>query len=219
MKKDNIIDWTRDRVNSIVFDSNTFIYTKAISPEAFRKDGYKLGGGNFLVALGIFSSLGFIAKVYAILANKFVKNKDGSINETEAIWSLISDMPYNISLGLPKDKQFVTDNWRQIRHALVHMSYPKLTIFSWGGEKGLSFEEIIRKIQNTTKKPFFKLGVRIELLASYLYKIIDWMELELNESKYELDSIKKAENWINESLYITEEELKNREKFYQDLED
>jgi hypothetical protein len=219
MKKDNIIDRTRDRVNSIVFDSNVFTYTKATNPEAFKNESYKLGGGNFLVALGIFSSLGFIAKVYVTLIDKTVKNRDGTINETDAIWSLINDMPDNISLGLPKNKQFVAEQWQQIRHALVHMSYPKLTIVSWGGGKDLNYEQIIQKIQTSKKKPFFKLGVRIELLANYLYKIIDWMEAEFSEGNYGINSVRKAEDWINESLYITKEESKTREEFKKDLED
>lgn len=219
MEDHELISMLRDRIKRITDDANTFTFVKTTTPNALNNYDLNLGGGNFLVALGLFTCLGFLAKTYVLLTNQAVLNSSKDINETDAVWKLIKNLPNHIDLGLPKEKEFVEAHWKQVRNSLAHMAVSKLTVFSFGVEKGLSYKEVIDSLKNTDKKPFFKFGVRNEVLSIYLHRILDWMNDEIQSGKYDVETIEKVREWYEDSLYTTEEDLEIRMKYWHLLED
>lgn len=61
------------RVNYLVSDSRTFLWTRIVNKETFEKQkGKGIGGGNFLIVIGAFACLNLLSKIYWILS----KNSD-----------------------------------------------------------------------------------------------------------------------------------------------
>jgi len=65
-KKTELLRIVDDRVNMMIADTNTFIWLRHNHPDELRKNK-EIGGGNLLMALGLFSALNLMVKVHKIL--------------------------------------------------------------------------------------------------------------------------------------------------------
>ena len=66
-KLEELASLIENRPFSIIADTNTFVWARAEHPAVFSEIK-EIGGGNFLIVLGLFAVIGYLAKINAILA-------------------------------------------------------------------------------------------------------------------------------------------------------
>ena len=142
-EKETIVQYI-GRAKSLVYDSNTFLKVRT---ERLFYLGEQFGGGNLLIALGLFSALSYLAKIYVLLEGhelpalkdiETAKNnfkaldkkitdyyrpvRPDEINETLAFTKLLSDQNCPQNLGI--DKNEYAKIYNDIRNHLSHRVAP-----------------------------------------------------------------------------------------------
>ncbi len=121
----------------ITNDCRTFLAAKTQSKRTFdlHKSG-EIGGGNILCAIGLFSLLNLLSKVFVLAKNydRYMKTETekGTVNETDAFAEFISYLQSkDFDLGLPLAKSENKKIWGLIRDELSHMAWPAGAISSY----------------------------------------------------------------------------------------
>ncbi len=124
----------------ITKDCRTFFAAKTQSSTTHQMIiSGEIGGGNLLCAIGLFSLLNLVSKVYLLtkdfdhyLTPGSTGVRDGQVNETDAFSELVEYLQTSgVDLGLAVDKTSNKDVWRRIRSELTHMSWPDAAISSF----------------------------------------------------------------------------------------
>lgn len=167
----------------LVNDSNTFLKVRT-ERKFYIDSSLRLGGGNFMIALGLFSALSYLAKLYVLLSGKctlpttvdienakdlFKKNTDfrnyfyqkrsDSINETDAFIKLLSDPDCPQNFGLGKDEY--SKIYTSVRNHLAHRIRPDygytMTSIQTDEGKEIPYEDI-RSVIDRSSQPVFEKG-------------------------------------------------------------
>ena len=154
--KEQIIDYV-DRAIAVAKDCHLLFWVRTQDTEKFDEltgNDY-VGGGNFLIGIGCFVALNYLAKIYALLKNKpkpiteeqsakaaaikeelvtkdeeserlIITAREGVINETDAFMQLIKDAASEHRLGLPlDDNAALSDFYDRWRNRFIHMIVPE----------------------------------------------------------------------------------------------
>lgn len=119
--------------NGLKADANTFLWAKSqanFDSELVRNEGsiYRMGGGNFLIALSALSFISLLAKIHTILKTEkceelFSRYGVYCGDETKAVRDFVVEI--NVEINIIKDTQNIEKFWRLVRHGLVHSFLPK----------------------------------------------------------------------------------------------
>lgn len=122
------------RAKGITNDCRTFLWARLEHPESIDDDpSLELGGGNLLMASGLFATLGYLATIYVLLTGKEERSSrnDKEIIASDAFVDLMKDCPIKLGLnGLNEiELKKFWDRWRnQLTHRLVPGRGTALTI-------------------------------------------------------------------------------------------
>ncbi len=143
---ENLKSYIGDRTKNLVYDSNTFLKVRFEKPFEI---GGEIGGGNLLIALGLFAVLSYLAKVYKALrggrptteeeaknARKILNNNpqlkqylipkiQGQFNETDAFYELIKDAHKEAQINFGLQPKKYREIYSAIRHKLTHIIAPQ----------------------------------------------------------------------------------------------
>lgn len=107
------------RVKSITSDCRTFLWARLQHYDDLNNQGLGLGGGNLLMANGLFSSLGYLGKIYVQLMDTAEWHRN-RIKEGDAFQKLINACPEKLGLDTLSGDD-VKAFWGQWRNGLAHM--------------------------------------------------------------------------------------------------
>lgn len=176
----------------------------------------EFGGGNFLMAQGLFATLNLLAKVYVLLVDKEERGKCSDINETKAFHTLVSDLPTEIRLGL--EGPDIDRAWQSFRNTPAHMGRPKEITLAYDveikpedlpkvEETSKAAELVSKKIAALFSKedPSFSkkdgfLHCNVDLLARDLGKITQWLTEEI--MKADQEHAEKCLDWISTKFIV-----------------
>jgi len=198
-----LIDEVQKRTELIVNDIRSFSYSKIKKANDSRSYINKIGGGNFLCALGIFSVLNLLAKINSILNGKRYENKnkkwgiyddDGKkiVSEKECFVELYSDTTSLIKWGL-KNKKDARDFWDNYRNSLSHVTVPKDGVAAYDEKelKDEDFDVFINKLKQDNRNIYGLNGINsirqeclaiaVELFNEKLLDICDFVKDKINK--------------------------------------
>lgn len=145
----------QDRLFAMIHDCETFIYLQLEKQREYNNASHSLGigGGNFLIALGLFSAIDFIAVCnyvykYGYLGRQDKREKYKKLNKEQEVKDakkvlrdnyLILEKSLNTTSAFTKliesafpewnlSEEVLTNFWDNYRHALVHLSVPRMRI-------------------------------------------------------------------------------------------
>jgi hypothetical protein len=224
-KKTELLRIVDDRANMMIADTNTFIWLRHNHPDELRKNK-EIGGGNLLMALGLFSALNLMAKVHKILrkgkgcivqkadvqefrsiVKKYPELKGKIqplavgqvINEEDAFVKLIKDS--NAKFGLSDEG--LRAAWQSFRNYLSHTATIRPGHSSVTFQiKSRNFEQFIEK-ENNRKRPVFGFnqhGLRFypDTLNIEVRYIRDWLLNKIKEEYFTNDKIEDAFDWVQD---------------------
>lgn len=199
--KKELIREIEQRVDLIVNDNRTFIYSKIKEASDNRQYINKFGGGNFLSTLGIFSALNLLAKVNAIL-NKASVQKDKSIfrlyqnkrslSEKEAFAGLYKDTRKFINWGLDSENE-AKEFWDKYRNSLSHTAIPKDGVAASSSDqlRGINFDVFILSLKVSNRSIYGLNGldsnknlcqaINVELFNEKLLDICDFIIKKIDQ--------------------------------------
>lgn len=220
--KEEIARYIGDRTKNLTNDSNTFLWVRTEHYNALE-NAPEIGGGNLLIAIGLFAALNHLAKIYSLLkGGKFVTKeeaenakrshremdkqtrnlmrpkREGEMNETEAFKKLVMESPA-ANLGIRQgDLEKVYDAFR---NKLTHMVAPRagdivLTFVPPAEGSGVSYIELKKSIM-----------LRDELAFRYKEDGL----LECNVDLLSRD-VEKIANWLVDAIEndrFTETNIRN----------
>jgi len=112
------INIIKDRLNGVQNDLKAFLY---IRKENLQHKHDNIGGGNIVVALSLFTCLGFLGKAYYCTEKPNNFDPDGSANETEVFIHFMKFIQRSgIDLGLPTKGDILELVWDGFRNQLAH---------------------------------------------------------------------------------------------------
>jgi hypothetical protein len=185
-----------------------------------------MGGGNLLIAMGLFATLNYLGKIYWLLrgepvftkgdeakkalgklpaeiADLFSPKRDGFIDETLAFKELIEDASDVSKLGLQKSD--IVKAYTEVRHKLTHMIAPRVgNVMLANISKDKTFELVKSEIY-ADQKPSFSYqddGVRlcdVDRLNRDVSKIRDWLVKAVENGKYDAN-IDTSLAWVEKAL-------------------
>lgn len=202
------------RSGMIVNDCRTFLAAKTQSQKTFdmAKSG-QIGGGNLLCAVGLFSILSLLSKVFVLVKNydhwiDLTKNssREGGVNETYAFAEFVDYLQKNnLNLGLPNKKDENQKIWSRIRDELSHMAWPLHPISS---NSPMDYDENmeIAKLEVMLKgfgPPFFEatieghkeLVVNVDRLYMYMEDVVAVLNHFIDSA--ENKNVTRAFKWIS----------------------
>jgi hypothetical protein len=167
-----------ERVRLFSGDCRTFWRVRLQQNKWFHRWG--LGGGNFVMALAMFSALNFLAKAYALIfrPNAFTK-KNGELrcNETDAFNWLIKALHQDgIDLGIPDSE--ATAVWRTFRNKLAHVAKPGSFVEVYDPKKSVSPSAAERRVRTGGPAFFKKKGhwmCNADRLSVDAFAVGDWV--------------------------------------------
>lgn len=225
-EKEKLVDYI-NRSQAIIADTNTYIWLRSVNPKILN-DIPELGGGNLLMALGLFAVINYLGKIYTILkggipvtkdqadaANQWLKDKNikdsgfekiietkrfGQLNETEAFKTLLNDCP-GLNLGLsPEELKGV---WHNIRNKLTHVVSPGKDYQINARLGGGTYEKAKKEAFNFNRVFYIDGSVRVhcnvDVLGIKVEKIKEWIIEQLNSNTFEEDNINRALRWVQEN--------------------
>lgn len=197
--KDEVISYIADRTGNIVNDAYTFLWVRTTHLKEFEAKGF--GGGNLLVALGLFATMNYLGKVYYLLIGNpahYNEKDELKVDETQAFKELILAVPTISRLGLKEDE--IVPAYKEIRHKLTHRIAPDFGNTMLANISPNKDFETVRSIIETDKINTFeyKDGVRlcdVDRLARDVNKISLWLVGEIKASKFD-PNIEVAFEWL-----------------------
>ena len=210
-----LIDEVQKRTELIVNDIRSFSYSKIKKANDSRSYINKIGGGNFLCALGIFSVLNLLAKINSILNGKKI------VNEKECFVELYSDTTSLIKWGL-KNKEDARDFWDNYRNNLSHVTVPKDGVAAYDEKelKDEDFDVFINKLKQDNRNIYGLNGINsirkeclaiaVELFNEKLLDICDFVKDKINKCDNK-NILVNIENLLN-GKRRQRNQMKNNEK-------
>jgi len=230
-KKESVIQHIQ-HAKSLVFDSNTFLKVRV---ERTFYIGEGLGGGNLLIALGLFSALSYLAKMYVLLSGYwkipnleeiqdakevyrqmdkntqqyfFVKRQD-QVNETDAFKRLLSDPNCPQNFGI--DETDYPKVYSDIRNHLSHRILPNhgyvVVTFQTNENEELAYGEVMQRIKESNKPVFEKNGNSVNCFVDLLGRDVEKISDWLI---WEINAGKFPEENIDEAYKWLEAEFENK---------
>lgn len=142
---------------------------------------WKLGGGNFIMALAMFSALNFLAKVHLGVSRS--NPSKGKTTDSDAFKWLIKALHEDgLDLGIPDNEAGAV--WHNFRDKLTHVAKPGSFVGVYDRKKSFS-PSAAEKMVRTEKPSFYKNNGR-------------WM---CNADRLSVDVIKVAE-WVCEKVDV-----------------
>ncbi len=132
MTKEELIGILVELANGLKADANTFLWAKSqtnFASELVQNDKsiYRMGGGNFPIALSSLAFVSLLAKIYKILitddCKELFKENDVFKDETGAVKDFIKKINNQIRIieNIENNNRF----WKLLRHGLAHVFLPK----------------------------------------------------------------------------------------------
>lgn len=180
-----------DRTRYITNDCRTFLWARFQYYPDIQNSHLEIGGGNILIAMGLFGVLGYLSKIYVLLADKarYSDPKCGKprVNETEAFKDFIKNCPYKLNLDQLRDED-LRKLWNRWRNKLAHLLVQKEgTAEAFVADKvnlalAGKYEEVKDSLRANVDIKIFTFNsaedwwhCNVDLLASELDKIADWL--------------------------------------------
>ncbi len=151
--------YIRDRTKNITKDCRTLLFFKQEYNGEYHAHEDILGGGNLLIATGLFAALEYLSKIYYVLKVGYenIPNSDKpaptrrphEIHLEKPLFELIGDYPINFglqTLGRPRLKKF----WHKWRNKLAHLlaQDPRWGAVEAFDDLGLNFQNTETYIEN-----------------------------------------------------------------------
>lgn len=196
-------------IQYIIQDCKSFIYIRLNQIDDYRNHNFGIGGGNILMALGLFSTLGYLSKIFVILSkDNYKKNKWGDINETEAFLNLMNITPHDLGFKKIGDDN-IRKQWRRWRHKLVHLTVPQGQIQACDAEHQPilknQYQCYLEQLKNLRNKNSFNLIPNFELFSVDIDKLVTDVE---KISLWVIDQIKCCrQERVDEAVHWIEREL------------
>ena len=225
-KLEELASLIENRPFSIIADTNTFVWARAEHRAVFSEIK-EIGGGNFLIVLGLFAVIGYLAKINAILNGRDVVTKTqkdhakellkpifkehpeikdrvlvkrvGQINETDAFKQLMEDA--HISWGMPQNDLFKV--WDDLRNKLTHMVIPE-NGYQLNTRMGGENYKQAKEVADQSGMVFMKMADgRIHLFVDNFINKTDglrfWLANEVRLGKHAEENIDIALSWLREN--------------------
>lgn len=203
--KSELISFIKNRTQNITNDCRTFLWFKSVHNKEYKSiNNLRIGGGNLLMAIGLFSSMEYLCKIYYVLKIGYenIPNSDKQKGRNDIKWQkplnvLITDYPADFgikSLSSDKIKLF----WKNWRHKLAHLLAQDPL---WGqvnafDNRNENYNEAMENLKNTI--PFIQENGRwicnADRLAKEIDSISDWLIKETD--KYDDNRIKNTFEWL-----------------------
>jgi hypothetical protein len=201
-----------DRVKNITNDGRTFLWLRSVYFNDLKNDNIKIGGGNLLIAMGNFSVLEYLSKVFYCLSKPLsqLPHKNGHFdpNAVDCFYHLIKNAKYPIDLGvedLKKDE--VIKFWDDWRNKLAHFNVQRynnsaVSFLSTDDTKDEGQYILLINGQKAQRPSFEKMtdGWRcyVDLLNRDNDKIAEYIADFVAESKD--DNKKLLKKWLDSNL-------------------
>jgi hypothetical protein len=196
-------DEIKGRVQFFSNDCSTFWRVRLQQNKWFHR--WKLGGGNFVIALATFSALNFLAKVYAFVfkPKAFHRTKSGEwrINETDAFnWMIDALLKDGIDLGIPLNE--ATAIWNHFRNKLAHIAKPGSFVGVYDFKKSVS-SSAAEKAVRTGKPSFFKHSnghwmCNADRLSLDILRVADWV-CEKVDACTDQGALQQLSDWMSQT--------------------
>lgn len=211
--------------NMMVADAYTFL---KIRVERKSYIGEDLGGGNFLIALGLFSALGYLAKIYVLLTGKyalpdiegitkakehlnavvdsnlkeyFMIKRPDQINERDAFSKLLSDPDCPHNLGASKEAY--SNIYHDVRDHLAHRLKPNFgyTMVAMQTDEGheIEFGKIKQAIESSNNKVMDESGnLYVDFLGRDIKRISSWLIKKIDNDEFKEKDIEITHKWLEQ---------------------
>lgn len=193
----------RERASHICKDAHTFLWARTQHYDEFKQNT-ELGGGNLLVGIGLFAVLSYLSKIFVQLEGSAVFNRDGSVNETDAVKKLLSAYPSTVNLGL--EIEDVESVYKNMRHYLTHFVAPRYGNPMITHEQKADFEVYSSQLKSSAEFSFdeFEGGgtyCDVDKFAYDLEELTKWLAQAVDSpDKYSDDRMKTVFEWLNSAL-------------------
>jgi len=198
-----------DRVKNITNDCRSFIKLRIDCEHEIEK--HDLGGGNLLEGMGLFSVVGYLAKIYYVSRGGYLKSNGEVPDETKRVGEFISSVPEQFfpgidDHGLPK-KEAAIKIWGKFRHALTHLIAPKGMIIAYDKESfvqnGMHQFKDVEENYSNSKSSFISGDYFFADIALYrLNELAHWLaSCVMNERDiYKDQHVSKTIKYLDEQL-------------------
>lgn len=155
------VDIIDDRIIGIFNDLKTYIDLRKDNRQHRNNDyGDNLGGGNMVMALGLFSALGLLSKAYMAVASSERGEFDKSFNdrgyardEQKIFVEFVEFLGDNVALFDPQSRSRTSYRkvWERFRDFTTHTLVPDqgniVVTYSWKEKQAKSVDEILEQIK------------------------------------------------------------------------
>lgn len=218
--REELAEIIQNRTHSLIADANAFIWLRAEQGTVLQ-DG-RIGGGNFLMALGLFSIINFLGKVYSLLedpsiaitqeeveeAKQLVKSVDGlkankafelkrvgQINETTSSLKLFAECPY-LDSGFSEDE--LRRVWDGVRNNLSHMIVPyngiTIVVRAGGGKFDAARSDL--EIQPAFRKMADgRMHCDVDALSLRIEQVAEWLSKKILANEYSEEALMRILGW------------------------
>jgi hypothetical protein len=194
----------------IVHDVQTFQWLRFNNPEIFDRE--KLGGGNILSIIGLFSVINYYSKVYKILQSGKLPKKDKEVAsktvfvEDQAFKTLVQDFEEKI-VSPEQNDESLTKIWKIFRNSLSHMAqiYPGNQAVVLFNTAKIPHDILRKSIKKSEDTPFIQVGngyiCFVDKLISYTESIREWILNDM-DARYKKDFVVLGNQWIKENVML-----------------
>ncbi|GEM_PF-5252103 len=193
-----------ENATMMIPDCKTFIYSRGKYIKELQDNG--CGGGNFLMALGMFATIGFLANLYWILSGKdFNAPKDGDVKDdvsTEiAFGKLIKDVPSSVvNLGLLVAEAGRV--WNYFRNKLAHIASPAQPVRTFSPSSPRA--DFLTHLARDNRPAFVKEDghnwiCEIDLLTFRVEQTKDWLMEKLDKNEFKYEDLARAFVWVQKN--------------------
>lgn len=188
------------RVKDITNDCRTFLWARLEHYEEVKDKDLEIGGGNILIANGLFSCLSYLSKIYVQLANIATRSgRYNEIDETDAFQKLIFACPEKLGLdGLGVED--IKEVWRKWRNKLAHVLVQR---------EGTAVTYDVR-VDESLKGQYIEFRKKIELgqegKSFTKHQEIDWWYCRVDILAVEIDEIL---SWITNQCDVYPNQIKS----------
>jgi hypothetical protein len=203
-----------ERTHQITNDSRAFFWLRSNYYKDLQMKELKIGGGNLLVALGLFSALNYLCNIYYCLTKpknnkfRFKKGIYDPVNKDNFV-HFIKNQQSGVIFGIEDlDKKELEILWEDWRNNLVHFCTPRYgnTAVAFITKKTKqSKKEYLSIINDNDPKRHPFLGIRsnwvlsIEILTNKLDIIADYIGNKVldNAEDYHINTLRK---WLDSNI-------------------
>lgn len=206
-ERSELKSYITDRTSNITNDCRTFLWVRTEHGEIFDQPNLGVGGGNILMAVGLFATVEYLSKIGYIL-DKGV----GSDNATDCFIWLIKNLPPSIKLFADTENEVNLNSfWNVWRNKLAHLVAPKHaraeTVSPIKSHPNYQATRNLFDIDLAFLHPFYKRGElpegwwcsNVDKLTNDLDRIARWLASNIAENA-PIANVQAALAWINSEL-------------------